>query len=170
MKGRESILYNSGRERGCHSLATWESHHGGQTQPTPRVSHPSTLHLLSVPQAMPALLQQVLISLHLTGIPYGLLVSSLWMSHQLFPTNTSSPLLLFTWSPIPESHLLKPSLPLLFLSPIPTDGQIPRIATTLQIHSFFVILTSTLTSSTLRAYCFYSLDIPNGFLTGSVEL
>lgn len=136
MKGKRVHTLQLRNRAGCHSLATWESHHGGQTQPALRVSHPSTLHLLSVPQAMPALLLQVLISLHLTGIPNGLLVSSLWMSHQLFPTNTSSPLLLFTRSPVPESHLLKPSLPLLFLSPIPTAGQIPRIATTLQIHSF----------------------------------
>lgn len=142
-----------------------------RSDPTCPPSVPSsTLHLLSVPQAMPALLLQVLISLQLTGIPNGLLVSSLWMSHQHFPTNTSSPLLLFTRSPVPESHLLKPSLPLLFLSPIPTDGQIPRIATTLQIQSFFAILTSILASSTLRAYHLYSLDIPNGFLTGSAEL
>lgn len=111
------------------------------------------------------------LSPHLTGIPSGcLLVSSLCMLHQLFPTHTSSPLLLFTWSPIPESHLLKPSLPLLFLSPIPTYGQIPRIATILQIHSFFAILTSILTSSTLRAYHLYSLDVPNGVLAGSVGL
>lgn len=95
---------------------------------------------------------------------YGfLLVSSLCMLHQLFPTSTSSPLLQFTWSPIPESHLLKPSLPLLFLSPT------PRIATILQIHSFFAILTSILTSSTLRAYHLNSLDVPNGFLTGSIR-
>lgn len=113
---------------------------------------------------MSALLPQVLISPHLTGIPYGfLLVSSLCMLHQLFPTSTRSPLLQFTWSPIPESHLLKPSLPLLFLSPI------PRIATILQIHSFFAILTSILTSSTLRAYHLNSLGVPNGFLTGSIR-
>lgn len=113
---------------------------------------------------MSALLPQVLISPHLSGIPYGfLLVSSLCMLHQLFPTSTSSPLLQFTWSPIPESHLLKPSLPLLFLSPI------PRIATILQIHSFFAILTSILTSSTLRAYHLNSLGVPNGFLTGSIR-
>lgn len=143
---------------GYHSLATWESHHGSQTQPALQVSHPALSTYSLRPRQCQLYFSRS--SSHCTSLAFPML---------LLPTNTSS-LLLFTWSPIPESQLLKPSLPLLFLSPIPTDGQIPRIATTLQIHSFFAILTSILASSTLKAYHLYSPDIPNGFLTGSAEL
>lgn len=133
---------------------------------SPWWSHPTCpLHLLSAPQAMPALLQQVLISPHLTGVSNVLLdVASALPAQYRFSSAAVHMVTRTRKSPF------KPSLPLFPPPPIPVGGQIPRIATTLKIHSFFAILTSTLTSSALRAYHLHSLDIPKGFLTGSVEL
>lgn len=170
MKGKRVHTLQLRNRAGCHSLATWESHHGGQTRPALRVSHPAlSTYSLRLRQCQLYFSRS---SSHCTSLAFPM---AYWspLSGCRISSSQPIPVLLCCCShghPYQKSHLLKLSLPLLFLSPIPTDGQIPRIATTLQIHSFFAILTSILTSSTLRAYHLYSLDVPNGFLTGSAEL